>query len=273
LVLNKLKAPGFNVVAVKAPGFGDKQKAMLEDIAALTGGHFVSEGAGDMLDGKEVDGICGRADSVLVGKDFTRIVGGKFDQDVLDARVEVIRGGIEKAESDFEADQLKERLAKLTAGVAIINVGASSEAELKELKERVKDAVSATKAAIEEGVVPGGGVALLSARNVIKDLKLTGDAVFGATMVYEALEQPVYHLLKNAGEKPDAVIAKLLTLPQTEGYDVMTKKYGDMYVAGVIDPVKVTRLALENAASVAAMVVTTEALVADIPAPEPSRQA
>lgn len=269
LIVNKIKA-GLNILALHAPGFGDKQKAMLEDIATLTGGKFISTEAGDKLDGKEVDGICGRADSVLAGKDFARIIGGKFDKEIYDARLEIIRSGIAKASSDFEAEQLKERLAKLTAGVAVINVGAATETELKELKERVKDAVSATKAAVEEGLVPGGGVALLTARNAIKTLQLAGDEVFGAQMVYDALEAPVKRILENAGEKADAIIAHLMTLPTNEGYDVLTKQYGDMYQAGVVDPVKVTRLALENASSVASMILTTKALVSDIPAPDPS---
>src|SRR5574343_589348 len=275
LVLNKIKA-GLNILAVQGPSFGDKQKAMLEDIAALTGATFISEDAGDKLDGKEVDGICGHADLVVAGKDFTRIVGGKPDQEALEARTELLRNGIEKANSEFEAEQLRERLAKLTAGVAIINVGAATEAELKELKERVKDAVSATKAAIEEGLVPGGGVALLRAREELRDMiiagEFTGDAKFGAQMVYDALEMPIHRILTNSNEKADVVIYKIMESKNVNyGYDVMTQTYGDMYKKGVIDPVKVTRLALENASSVAGSVLTTESLVSDIPAPEPSR--
>lgn len=274
LIINQVKK-AMNIAAIKAPAMGDKQKAMLEDIAALTGGKFISSEAGDKLDGVEVDGICGRADIVEAGADFARIIGGKGEGEILDARVEIIKAGIESVESEFAKEQLKERLAKLKSGVAVINVGASSEAALKELKERVKDAVSATQAAREEGLVAGGGIALLRAREVITDYLKTNpdidnDIRFGMQMVYNALEQPVLQILRNAQEPAEVIAYQILQSKNVNyGYDIMSKTFGDMYKSGVIDPVKVTRLALEHAASTAGMVVTTEYLIADEPAPLP----
>lgn len=268
LVLNKIKA-GLNIVAVRAPSFGDNQKAILEDIAVLTGGKFISSEKGDKIDGTEVDGICGRADRVNITKDKTQIIGGKFKQEEFDERIETLNSAIAKSESSFETEQLRERLAKLTSGVAVINVGAATEAALKELKERVRDAVSATKAAIEEGIVPGGGIALLRAREEIKKLiNLPEDEKFGSEMVYNALEQPIKKIFDNANLKSDVYIYKILEHKnENYGFDIMTKSYGDMFKKGIVDPMKVTRLALENAISIAGSILTTEALVADEPPP------
>lgn len=268
LVVNKIRG-AFNLLAVKAPGFGDRRKAMLEDIAVLTGGTYISEDTGRKLESVTLDD-CGQADSVRSNKDTTRIVGGKGDSSAIQARVAQIKREIDKTDSDFDREKLQERLAKLSGGVAVINVGAATEVELKELQERVKDAVGATKAAIEEGVVPGGGVALLRASAVLDKLEAdTIDEEVGIKIVRNALQQPVRWLAKNSGEDDGWVARKILdNKSATYGFNAATLEFGDMLKMGILDPVKVTRFAVQNSASVASMILTTEALVTDIPEKE-----
>lgn len=265
LVVNKLKGT-FNILAVKAPGFGDRRKEMLADIAALTGGQVISEDTGRTFENIEVADL-GRAEKVWADKDNTRVIGGKGDPASLQKRIALLKRQIEEADSDFDREKLEERLAKLVGGVAVINVGAATETELNEKKERVKDAVGATKAAIEEGIIPGGGVALLRARAVLK--KLVGDTKdeqIGIDVVYESLEQPLRMLVRNAGEDDGYILKKIEEKADSDfGYNVVTGEFGSMTKFGLLDPLKVTRSALQNAASVASMVLTTEALVADIP--------
>jgi len=267
LVVNKLRG-AFNVLAVKAPGFGDRRREMLEDIAILTGGSVISEDTGRKLDSVVIED-CGRADKVKSTNESTQIIGGKGSSADVKARVAQIKKEIERATSEFDREKLQERLAKLSGGVAVINVGAATEIELKERKERVIDAVAATKAAIEEGVVPGGGVTLLRARNSLSNLKNTlkiADQKKGAEILFEALGEPIRWIIKNAGEEPESILAKIELSKEVDyGFDVLTMEYGSMLNAGIIDPAKVTRSAVQNAASVAAMVLTTEALVTDIP--------
>lgn len=268
LVVNKLKGT-FNAVAIKAPGFGDRRKEMLEDIAILTGGTVVSEDTGRKLDSITLED-CGRADKVWSDKEITRIIGGKGEPAKLKARVAQIRAAIEKTTSDFDREKLQERLAKLSGGVAVINVGAATEIEMKDKKERVNDAVAATKAALEEGIVAGGGVALLKARKVLETLKksLIEDEKIGVEILWKALAEPMRGIVKNAGVDEGWVIKSIEEYAGKEenyGYNVMTNDFGDMVKAGVIDPAKVTRSAVENAASVGMMVLTTEALITDIP--------
>ncbi|MDE2025492.1 MAG: chaperonin GroEL [Patescibacteria group bacterium] len=269
LVLNKLKGT-FNALAVKAPGFGDRRKEMLQDIAILTSGTVISEDTGRKLDSVTLED-CGRADKVWSDKENTRIIGGKGDPKDLKARVAQIRSSLDKTTSDFDREKLQERLAKLTGGVAVINVGAATEIEMKDKKERVNDAVAATKAALEEGIVPGGGVALLKARKVLEALKKTltvDDEKTGVDILWKALAEPMKGIVKNAGVDEGWVINSVETYDGKEinyGYNVMTGEFGDMVKAGVVDPAKVTRSAVENAASVGMMVLTTEALVTDIP--------
>lgn len=267
LVVNKLKGT-FNVLAIKAPGFGDRRREMLEDIAVLTGGTVISADTGRTFESVEVEDL-GQADKVWCDKESTRIIGGQGDQKAIEARIASLKKQIDDTTSDFDREKLQERLAKLAGGVAQINVGAATEVELNELKERVKDAVGATKAAIEAGIVPGGGVTLLRARSALKNVKVTGDEQVGIDILYEALEQPIRWILKNAGADDNAVIKKLsASKDKNEGYDVMAEQYVDMLKAGIIDPAKVTRSALQNAASVATMVLTTEGLVTEIPEPK-----
>ncbi len=265
LVVNKLRG-GFNILAVKAPGFGDRRKAMLQDIAILTGATVISEDIGRKLNSVSIEDL-GRADRVVSTKDATKIVGGKGDKQALEARIAQIKAEIEKSDSDFDREKLQERLAKLAGGVAVIKVGAASETELKEVQERVKDAVGATKAAIEEGIVPGGGVALLRAASALDKLKPeTEDEKVGITIVRQALEQPLRWLAKNSGADDGWVVRKVLESDNPAyGFNAATLEFGDMIEMGVLDPVKVTRNALQNAASVASMILTTEALVTDLP--------
>ena len=268
LVVNKLKGV-FNVLAVKAPGFGDRRKEMLEDIAILTGGTVISEDTGRKLDSVTVEDL-GQADKVWSSKDATRVIGGKGDRAKIDARVSSIKKAISTTTSDFDKEKLQERLAKLAGGVAQINVGAATEVELNERKERVKDAVEATRAARAEGIVPGGGVALLRARKVLDKVKTDNDdEKKGVEILKEALEQPLRWIVKNAGDDDSAVVAKVEASKEDDyGYDVVTGEYGSMTGRGIVDPAKVTRSALQNAASVAMMILTTEALVTSIPEPE-----
>lgn len=265
LVVNKMRG-AFNVLAVKAPGFGDRRKAMLQDIAVLTGGSYISDETGRKLESVGLDDL-GRADSVRSSKDLTRIVGGKGTKQAIAARIAQIKTEIDRSDSDFDREKLQERLAKLSGGVAVINVGAATEIELKELQERVKDAVGATKAAIEEGVVPGGGVALLRASKKLDGIKAeSDDETVGIKIVKDALEQPVRWLAKNSGEDDGWVARQILAEKSVNyGFNAQTLKFGDMLEMGVLDPVKVTRSALINAASVASMILTTECLVTDIP--------
>jgi chaperonin GroEL len=274
LIVNRLKGT-FNSLAIKAPGFGDRRKEMLQDIATLTGGTVISEDTGRTLDSITIED-CGRADKVWADKDNSRIIGGKGEKKAINARIAQIKGSIQNTTSDFDREKLQERLAKLSGGVAVINVGAATEVEMKEKKERVNDAVAATKAALEEGIVPGGGVALLKARKVLHALKETltiEDQRLGIDILYNALEQPIRWIVKNAGEDDGWVIRAIADADKTTtkkavndyGFNVITMKFGSMIDAGVVDPAKVTRSAVQNAASIGIMVLTTEALVADIP--------
>ena len=265
LVVNKLKGT-FNILAIKAPGFGDARKETLEDIAILTGGLVISEDTGRTFESIEVSDL-GQADKVWTNKEDTRIIGGKGGKKEISDRVKLLRHQIEEIDSDFDKEKLEERLAKLTGGVAQINVGAATELELNEKKERVKDAVGATKAAIEEGIVPGGGVAFLRARKALKALKIKGDdEKIGVDIVYQALEQPARWLAKNAGEDDGFVLKKIEEAKDKDyGYNALTGEFGSMTKFGILDPLKVTRSALQNAASIAMMVLTTEGLITDIP--------
>ncbi len=274
LVLNKLRGM-INVLAVKAPGFGDRRKAMLQDIAILTGATLIAEETGRKLESVTVADL-GRAEKVVATKDDTTIIGGKGDPKAIKGRIEQIRVEIEKSTSDYDREKLQERLAKLSGGVAIIRVGAATETELKEKKHRVEDALSATRAAVEEGIVPGGGVTLVRALDSIASLKVDGeDENIGVNIVRKALELPLRMIAENAG-KDGAVILENVRRIQAEkknpniGYNVLTNEYEDMIKSGVIDPAKVTRGALENAASIAAMILTTEALITDIPEKHPA---
>ncbi|MCZ7552639.1 MAG: chaperonin GroL [Anaerolineae bacterium UTCFX2] len=272
LVLNKLRGM-LNVVGVKAPGFGDRRKAMLQDIAILTGAQVISEETGRKLESTTVADL-GKAEKIVVSKDDTTIIGGKGDAAQIKGRIEQIRVEIDKSTSDYDKEKLQERLAKLSGGVAIIRVGAATETELKEKKHRVEDALSATRAAVEEGIVPGGGVALINAGPALAELKVdTDDAQIGVNIVRKALEVPLRKIAENAG-KDGSVVLEGVRRAQKEkkndkiGYDVIKEEYLDMVEDGVIDPAKVTRGALENAASIAAMILTTEALITDIPEKE-----
>jgi len=272
LVVNKLRGL-LNALAIKAPGFGDRRKAMLQDIAALTGGRVITEEEGRKLDSTTLADL-GRADKVIATKDETTIVGGRGEDLQIRGRVEQIKIEMEHSTSDYDREKLQERLAKLAGGVAIIRVGAATETELKEKKHRVEDALSATRAAVEEGIVPGGGVALINAMGAIADLKMDyPDEQTGVTILRKALELPLRKIAENAGMDGAVVLADVRR-KQAEadskliGYDVMSGEFCDMLKAGIIDPAKVTKGALLNAASVAAMVLSTEALITDIPEPE-----
>ena len=265
LVVNKLKGT-FNVLAVKAPGFGDRRKESLEDIAILTGGIVISEDTGRTFESIEVEDL-GQADKVWADKDNARIIGGKGETKNIKDRVELLRNLIKDSDSDFDKEKLEERLAKLSGGVAQINVGAATEIEMNEKKERVKDAVGATKAAVEEGILPGGGTALLRARKVLDKVKPENDdEQIGVDIVNAALEQPIRYLARNAGEDDGYVLRKIEDSKKLDyGYNALTGEFGSMYEMGILDPLKVTRAALQNSASVAMMVLTTEALVTDLP--------
>jgi chaperonin GroEL len=273
MVLNKLRGT-LNVLAVKAPGFGDRRKAMLQDIAILTGATVISEETGRKLDSAEVADL-GRAEKVVSDKDNTTIIGGKGESKAIKGRIEQIRVEIDKTTSDYDREKLQERLAKLSGGVAIIRVGAATETELKEKKHRVEDALSATRAAVEEGIVPGGGVALLNAMKKIEKLKVdSDDAATGVNIVRKSLEVPMRRIAENAGFDGSVVVenvrqAQAKDGSTTIGFDILTEKIEDMVKGGVIDPAKVTRGALENATSIAAMILTTEALITDVPEETP----
>jgi chaperonin GroEL len=272
LVLNKLRGM-LNVLAVKAPGFGDRRKAMLGDIATLTGASVISEETGRKLETATVADL-GRAEKVVSDKDNTTVIGGKGEDGAIRGRIDQIRTEIDKTTSDYDREKLQERLAKLSGGVAIIRVGAATETELKEKKHRVEDALSATRAAVEEGIVPGGGVALVNAVSALDGMKLDDeDAQIGVNIVRKALEVPMRKIVENAGKEGSVIIENVRTAQKNAndskiGYNVLTDEYMNMLKGGVLDPAKVTRGALENAASIAAMILTTEALITDVPEPE-----
>ena len=268
LVVNKLRG-AFTVLAVKAPGFGDRRKAMLEDIAILTGGTFISEDTGRKLDSVTPED-CGRADSIRSDKDNTRIVGGKGTKASIQARLAALQREKDRTDSEFDREKLDERIAKLSGGVAVVKVGAATEIELKELQERVKDAKEATKAAIEEGIVPGGGVALLRAGRVLDKLMGdTDDEKVGVKIVKRVLEQPLRWLAKNSGQDDGWIVREVLANKNVNfGFNAASNQFGDMLAMGILDPLKVTRTALQNGASVAGMILTTEALVTDLPEKE-----
>ena len=277
LVLNKLRGV-FNAVAIKAPGFGDRRKAMLGDIGVLTGGTVISEEVGRKLETATINDL-GRAGKVVCTKDDTTIIDGRGKESDIKGRIEQIKAQIETTTSDYDKEKLQERLAKLAGGVAIVKVGAGSEVELKEKKHRVEDALSATRAAVEEGIVPGGGVALINAIEALdksKELKkLAGDEATGVSIVRRALEEPLRQIVENSGKDGAVVLEQVRRLQKdgknpNVGYDVLAEDFGDMTEKGIIDPAKVTRSAVENAASIAAMILTTEALVTDIPKEEPA---
>ncbi len=265
LVLNKLRGT-LQVAAVKAPGFGDRRKAMLEDIAILTGGEVISEELGRKLENATIE-MLGQARQVRVEKEKTTIIDGAGSSEKIKARVAAIKRQIEETTSDFDREKLQERLAKLAGGVAVIKVGAATEVELKEKKLRIEDALNATRAAVEEGIVAGGGVALLQTQKAIDELiqKLEGDEKVGAQIVRRAVEEPLRCIVENGGLEGSVVVEKVRSLPPNHGFDALKEEYVDMIAAGIIDPVKVTRSALQNAASIASLILTTEALVAEKP--------
>jgi len=263
IVVNKLRGT-LNTVAVKAPGFGDRRKSMLEDIAIVTEGKVISEEIGIKFENVTLD-MLGSARQVKVDKENTTVVEGKGSADSIKGRIKQIRNEIEQSDSDFDKEKLQERLAKLSGGVAVIRVGAATEVELKEKKHRIEDALSATKAAVEEGIVPGGGVVLVNAIKKIKLDKLEGDIKTGAAIVAKALEEPLRQIAENAGLEGSVVVEKVKSLKQGEGLDAYSGEYVNMIEAGIIDPAKVTRSALQNASSIAALLLTTEVVIADKP--------
>jgi chaperonin GroEL len=263
LVVNKLRGT-INVCAVKAPGFGDRRKAMLDDIAILTGGKAIMEETGIKLEGVQLADL-GRAKKVTVNKDNTTIIDGAGTQKDIEGRIKQLRSQVEETTSDYDKEKLQERLAKLAGGVAIIKVGAATETEMKEKKARVEDALNATRAAVEEGIVPGGGVALLRAAMALEKLMLPGDEQFGVTIVRRACEEPVRQIVFNCGTEGAVVAEKIKKQNDPNfGFNAATEKYEDLVQAGVIDPTKVTRSALQNAASIASLMLTTEAMVSSV---------
>src|SRR5262245_43382895 len=264
LVVNKLRGT-LNCCAVKAPGFGDRRKAMLEDIAVLTGGKAITEDLGIKLENIKLEDL-GRAKKVVVDKDNTTIVEGAGNAKEIEGRIKQIRAQIDETTSDYDREKLQERLAKLAGGAGVIKVGAATETEMKEKKARVEDALNATRAAVEEGIVPGGGVALLRAAKALDNLKLTGDEATGAGIVKRSLEEPIRQIVENAGHEGSVVVEKVKAASaQANGFDAESNEYVDMLQAGIIDPTKVERIALQNAASIASLLLTTEALITDIP--------
>lgn len=266
MVVNKLRGT-FSAAAVKAPGFGDRRKAMLEDIAILTGGQVISEELGIKFDGVQAE-MFGRARQVKIDKDNTTIIGGKGNHQDIEKRVAQIKKQIEETESEYEKEKLQERLAKLAGGVAVIKVGAATETEMREKKHRVEDAVSATKAAVEEGIIPGGGVAFILSQKALEELNLEGDEKTGLMIIKKVLEEPTKIIAENAGKEGAVIVEKIKNSPVGHGFNALTLEFEDMFKAGIVDPLKVSRFALQNAASVAAMILTTEALVVDKPEKE-----
>jgi chaperonin GroEL len=263
LVVNKLRGT-LKCCAVKAPGFGDRRKAMMEDIAILTGGRMISEDLGIKLENIKLNDL-GRAKRISIDKDNTTIVDGAGDKDDIEARVKQIRVQIDETTSDYDREKLQERLAKIIGGVAVINVGAATETEMKEKKARVEDALNATRAAVEEGIVPGGGVAYLRCLSSLDKMKLEGDQKIGVDLVKRALEEPIRQIANNAGQEGSVITEKVRNEKGAFGFDAAQDEYTDMIKAGIIDPTKVVRLALQNAASVASLMITTEAIVAEKP--------
>jgi chaperonin GroEL len=266
LVVNKLRGT-LNCLAIKAPGFGDRRKAMLEDIAILTGGKVISEEIGRKLDSTTVADL-GRARKVVADKDNTTIVEGKGSEGDIQGRIKQIKAQVDETTSDYDKEKLQERLAKLAGGVAVIKVGAATEVELKEKKHRVEDALSATRAAVEEGILPGGGVALINASPALDKVKAEADEATGLAILKRALEEPMRWIAENAGQEGSVVVDKVKRSKKGVGYDALKGDYGDMVAKGIIDPLKVTRTGLENASSIANMILTTESLVTDIPEKE-----
>jgi len=268
LVVNKLRGT-FKVLAVKAPGFGDRRKSMLEDIAALTGATVISEEAGHKLENTTLDfmGTCSR---VVSDKDNTTVVGGSGDVDTIKSRINEIKVQIEKSTSDYDIEKLQERLAKLSGGVAVLNVGAPTEVEMKEKKARVEDALHATRAAVEEGIVAGGGVTLLRAISVLDDVSVDDEQMVGVNIMRKALQAPLRQICENAGEESSVVAREVLNSKNGTGFDARSGEYVDMFKAGIIDPAKVTRVAVENASSIAGMLLTTEAVITEIPSDDTS---
>jgi chaperonin GroEL len=263
LVVNKLRGT-LNVAAVKAPGFGDRRKAMLDDIATLTGGRAITEDLGIKLASITVTDL-GKAKKITIDKDNTTIIEGAGTSAAIEGRVKQIRAQVEDTTSDYDREKLQERLAKLVGGVAIIKVGAATETEMKEKKARVEDAMHATKAAVEEGIVAGGGVALVRAGKALDGLKLTGDELVGLQIIRRAIEEPMRHIATNAGAEGSIVVSKVKEMTGDEGFNAATEIYEDLVKAGVIDPAKVVRSALQNASSIASLLLTTEALISEIP--------
>jgi chaperonin GroEL len=264
LVVNRIRG-SLKVAAVKAPGFGDRRKAMLEDIAILTGGHVISEERGYTLEGVTID-MLGTAEKIEIDKDNTTIINGAGQKDAIQARVGQIKAQIESSTSDYDKEKLQERLAKLAGGVAVLYIGAPTEMEMKEKKDRVEDALAATRAAVEEGIVPGGGVALIRCIPALDNLKgLNEDEDTGIAIVKRAVEEPLRQIIANAGGEGAVVVQKVKEGKDDFGYNARTEVYENLYAAGVIDPTKVTRIAIENASSIAAMLLTTECVIADEP--------
>jgi chaperonin GroEL len=266
LVVNKLRGT-IHVAAVKAPGFGDRRKAMLEDIAILTSGKALTEDLGLKLENIKLEDL-GQAKKITIDKDNTTIVEGGGSTEAIAGRVKQLRAQVEDTTSDYDREKLQERLAKLVGGVAIIKVGAATETEMKEKKARVEDAMHATKAAVEEGIVPGGGVALLRAAGTLTDLKLSGDEQIGVNIILRAIEEPMRWIATNAGHEGSIVVQQVKTMKHDEGFNAQTEQYEDLVKAGVIDPTKVVRSALQNAASIASLLLTTEAVISQMPEPE-----
>jgi chaperonin GroEL len=266
LVVNKLRGT-LQCAAVKAPGYGDRRKAMLGDIAVLTGGQMISEDLGIKLENVKISDL-GRAKRVIIDKENTTVVGGSGKKSDIEGRINEIRHQIENSTSDYDKEKLQERLAKLSGGVGVVRVGAATEMEMKEKKARVEDALHATRAAVEEGIVPGGGVALLRCQSALDKLKLEGEEAIGAAIVRRALEEPMRQLANNAGAEGSIVVEKVRSQKGAYGYNVSTDTYEDLVKAGIIDPTKVTRIALQNASSISSLMLTTEALIAEIPEPE-----
>ena len=266
LVVNKLRGT-LQVCAVKAPGFGDRRKAIMEDIAVLTGGKCITEDLGIKLENLTLEDL-GRAKRIVVDKENTTIIEGEGNQSDIQGRTAQIRKQIDDTTSDYDREKLQERLAKLAGGVAVVNVGAATETEMKEKKARVEDALHATRAAVEEGIVPGGGVALIRAQKALESLNLTGDEAIGSGIVFRAIEQPLRTLADNAGQEGALIVQEVKKRSGAEGYNVATGEYVDLIKAGVVDPAKVTRSALQNAASISGLLLTTEALITEIPEKE-----
>ena len=267
LVVNKLRGT-LKVAAVKAPGFGDRRKAMLQDIAVLTGGTVISEEQGYKLENATLSYL-GNAKRIVIDKDNTTIVSGAGESDMIKARINEIKVQIDKSTSDYDKEKLQERLAKLSGGVAVLNVGAATEVEMKEKKARVEDALHATRAAVEEGIVPGGGVALIRTLDKVSKMKLSDEQMVGVNIILRALEEPLRQIAENAGHEASIVVQQVKEGKGDYGFDAYGEQYAKMFEAGIIDPTKVTRIAVQNAASISGLLLTTEAVISEIPEKEP----